>query len=672
MGDTKKSFNFDVLKSLNRNNCMNYVERRLPIIKWLPHYSLREKLLSDIISGITVGLMIVPQSLAIVRIIGTNPIYGLYSSLIGVIVYIFLGTSKDMSLGPTVLVAIASVKGNVYASPIYASIQAFMSGLFLLLMGIFNLGFLMNFIAASVISGFVSAAAITIGVSQLPTFLGIFVANASAKSPIIVLIEVFKQIHNAHIWDSILSVFFLIFLISLQQILQRIINPRMKNLDTLTKKNATIIKIFWFVCVARIALLTVVAILFCYIIKSSVNGSTMSIIGQLDSGLPQLWNPFQSANVSINTNSNSVNYEIKNVGDILSDISVSIILTAIISMMEHLSVAKSFSRRFQYVADYSQELFASGMANIMTSFFRGFPIGSSLPRCAVNAAAGVKSPISGIFVCGVVILTLTVLTPVFSYVPKSLLAAIIISAVIPMFDYDSLIMLWKIRKLELINWIVTFGAGLYSLEIGIGFGAAFSVGFILFREMRPRIKSRHEKNYSFDNFTKGDATCTTITFNGGLHYPGAEYLSERVRKIQHENNPTIMVFECQALFEIDVTVALELKQIILENELKNIKTKLINVKKTSAVFDIFQNLNLTKYIDDSKLEESNKDLTVEKIQYKDVSMEKIQYKDDMDEMIIPEIKTDKTHTLCFDTIADGVVAVDGHNMVKNNSISADE
>ena len=247
-----------------------------PISKWLPTYNL-EKLRGDIIAGLAVGLMVVPQSLAIASIAGLAPQHGLYASFPGVFIYCLLGTSKDLNIGPTVMSALMTRRYNVLQHPQIAAIFAFISGMTLFGIGIFKIGFIVQFISAPVFSGFVSAAAIIITVNQFNDLLGL------PKGPLSFfqrLKQIGANIQKARVGDAVLGITCLVFLLTFHFIGKRIAKPGVKKLPKTAKS------IICGINIAKSALAAIIATLVAYLFHITGYSDVFVLAGKLPKGMP--------------------------------------------------------------------------------------------------------------------------------------------------------------------------------------------------------------------------------------------------------------------------------------------------------------------------------------------------------------------------------------------------
>lgn len=284
-----------VLREKCRENCgrcgntkalQAFFKTRVPIANWLPTYTLHD-LQCDLIAGLTVGLMVIPQGLAYAVIAGLDPIYGLYSSFMGCFMYTIFGTSKDITQGPT---AIMSLMVSAYGKPgfpTHAVALTLFSGVIQFTMGIFNLGFLVNFISVPIISGFTSSAAITIGLSQVKDLLGL--KNIPRPFPER-LYNTFKHIGETRKWDLILGVTCIAVLLAMRK-LGRLNWVKIIPLNA-TKWQQISRKTVWVISIARNAIVILISTVLAVVFYLHGHTDIFSLTGELESGLP----PFQVAN----------------------------------------------------------------------------------------------------------------------------------------------------------------------------------------------------------------------------------------------------------------------------------------------------------------------------------------------------------------------------------------
>ena len=252
------------------------VKQKFPILTWITKYSL-EKFRGDLIAGLAVGLMVVPQSLAIASVAGLSPHFGLYASFPGTFMYCLFGTSKDMNVGPTMLAALVTNRYNIFQDPQVASTLAFISGIALLVVGILRAGFIVQFISIPVFSGFISAAAVSISVTQLNDLLGL---PKGPKSFIFRLKHVFTNLDQIKVGDAVLGITCLMILIGLH-VLGKFQTGRT------TKRWQNIARtIFRLTNVSKSALIAILATVVAYIAFISGKQDLFTLAGKLPKGLP--------------------------------------------------------------------------------------------------------------------------------------------------------------------------------------------------------------------------------------------------------------------------------------------------------------------------------------------------------------------------------------------------
>ncbi|XP_009074526.1 PREDICTED: sodium-independent sulfate anion transporter, partial [Acanthisitta chloris] len=329
--------------------------------------------------------------------------YGLYSSFMGCFVYCFLGTAKDVTLGPTAIMSLL-VSSYAFHEPVYAILLTFLSGCIQLAMGLLNLGFLLDFISCPVIKGFTSAASITISFNQIKNILGL---------------------------QGIPRQFFL----QVYETLRRIGETRFSYW------------IVWISATARNALVVLFAGLVAY--SFQVMGSQpLTLTGPIPQGLP----PLRLPRFSLVAPNGTVSFQ-----TMVQDMGVGLAVVPLMGLLETIAIAKAFASQNGYRIHPNQELLALGVANILGSFVSSYPITGSFGRTAVNAQSGVCTPAGGLVTGALVLLSLAYLTSLFYYIPKAALAAVIISAVVPMFDAGIFRTLWRVKRLDLVPLCVSEG-----------------------------------------------------------------------------------------------------------------------------------------------------------------------------------------------------------------------
>ncbi|KAJ3575411.1 hypothetical protein NP233_g1111 [Leucocoprinus birnbaumii] len=445
-----------------------YILSLFPILTWIHRYNLGW-LSGDLIAGLTVGIVVVPQGMSYAQVATLPPQYGLYSSIVGVFIYGFFGTSKDVSIGPTAVMSltmaiiIKNVQGQYpgeWDAPTIATTAGLISGAIVLAIGLLRLGWLVDFIPLPTISGFMTGSAITIVSSQLPGLLGVsgFDTRAAAYSVILHTLEHLPKTTLDAAWG--LSALFSLYLIKYS--CNRAVGrwPR---------------KARWFfvVNVMRnaivIVVLTIASWLYCRRRESSKGKFPIHILQNIPAGLQHIDAPRLE-------------------GRLISALAPQMPITAIISFLEHIAIAKCFGRLTGYKINPNQELIAIGVANTVGSCFGAYPATGSFSRSALAQKSGVRTPISGMFTSVVVIIALYGLTRAFYWIPNAALCAVIIHAVADLVESPhEVYRFWCISPLEFFIWFATVLITVFaSVEDGIYFSIGVSLVLLLIRLSHPR------------------------------------------------------------------------------------------------------------------------------------------------------------------------------------------
>ncbi|XP_003632863.1 probable sulfate transporter 3.4 [Vitis vinifera] len=426
-----------------------------PIFHWAPTYSLA-LLRSDIISGLTIASLAIPQGISYAKLANLPPIIGLYSSFVPPLIYSILGSSRHLAVGP---VSIASlVMGTMLnnavscsADPILylklAFTATFFAGLFQAALGLLRLGFIIDFLSKATLVGFMAGAAVIVSLQQLKGLLGI--AHFTTKMQIVpVLTSVFQQRHEWS-WQTIVMGFgFLAFLLITRQISMR--RP----------------KLFWVSAAAPLTSV-ILSTLLVFLLKSKLHG--ISIIGHLPKGL----NP---------PSSNMLYFH----GSYLAVAIKTGIITGILSLTEGIAVGRTFAALRNYQVDGNKEMMAIGFMNMAGSCSSCYVTTGSFSRSAVNYNAGAQTAVSNIIMASTVLVTLLFLMPLFHYTPNFILAAIIITAVIGLIDYEAAYKLWKVDKLDCFACLCSFFGVLFiSVPLGLAIAVGVSVFKVLLHVTRP-------------------------------------------------------------------------------------------------------------------------------------------------------------------------------------------
>ncbi|XP_050510181.1 sodium-independent sulfate anion transporter isoform X1 [Diabrotica virgifera virgifera] len=521
-------------KKLRSSCSKKKLYRRVPVLNWLPRYN-SENAVGDLVAGITVGLTVIPQALAYSNIAGLSTVYGLYSSFLGPIVYIFIGSCKDVPVGPSAISALMTYQATKGLGPEYAILLTFLTGIVLLLMGLFGLGFLIDFVSGPVSSGFTSAVALIIVTSQVKDVLGI---HASGNTFVETWKSIFEDIHHTQGWDAMLGVVCIAVLLILRIIGSLKLSSRENEQPTTFQKLVN--RFLWLIGTARNAILVIVCGFIGY--SFCLNGEPpFKVIGHVPQGLPTVVPPPFSYHRNINGTVTNDSFT-----DMITKLGSAIIVVPLIAILENIAVCKAFANG--KVVDSTQEFIAVGICNIFNSFVQAFPSTGSLSRSAVNNSSGVRTPLGGLYTGILVILALLFFTPYFYYIPKATLAGVIIAAVIFMVEVKVVKPMWRSKKSDLVLGFATFIACLVlALEIGILVGIGINLLFILYHAARPKITVEKLLSNESNEYLM-------LTPDRCLIFPSVDYVRNLVTK--HSLRQGIpVVIDCSHIYGADYTAA---------------------------------------------------------------------------------------------------------------------
>jgi SulP family sulfate permease len=519
------------------------LKKYFPFLEWISNYR-SDYFKRDLLAGITVAVLLIPQGMAYALIAGLPPIYGLYAALTPQIVYAFLGTSRQLAVGPVAmdsllvaagLSALAIVEPSQYIQ--MAILLALLMGAIQLLLGLFRMGFIVSFLSKPVISGFTSAAAIIIGFSQLKHLLGI---QLSQSNQLHIVIESILQsnvpVHFATLIIGVLSVV-LILLIK---------NWNRKIPSALI---AVVLGISW-------------------VYFNGLDKQGVAVVGLIPQGLPSFQTPVLEM-------------------DTIKQLLPTALTLALVAFMEAISVAKAIEENHkEHIVDPNQELIALGSSNIVGSFFLSYPTTGGFSRTAVNDQAGAKTGMAALITALIVGLTLMFFTQWFYYLPKAVLASIIIVAVVNLIDFKFAVRLYKKRKDEFAILVLTFLATLFlGITKGIGMGIVISLLLLVYRASKPhhaflgRIgKTNYFKNINrFPDEVVQRDDLIILRFDAQLFFGNIQYFKELVSKAIEENENTVkgFIINMRAVNYIDSTASEQLYELILSLQQKGIRVMVV-------------------------------------------------------------------------------------------------
>lgn len=443
-----------------RSTCSNIfrlktLQKRFPILVWLPQYK-KDYIFGDIVAGISVALTVIPQALAYAGIAGLDLQYGLYACFLGCFIYIFIGSSKDVPIGPTAISALLSfqIAGGSWQ---LATLLTFLTGLIEILMGVFRLGFLIDFVSGPVGAGFTSAVSLIIFSSQMKDLLGI---HTSGNTFLQVWISIINDIHNISWPDFVLGLICIVLLLSLRALAACSLGP--KENKTTCQKLMT--GIFWTVGTARNALLVCGTAGLGYWLSVSGNENLVRTVGFVPKGLPEFRPPPFHMDAVVNETTGELVQDAQSFWDMVSTLGSGLIVVPLIALLETMAVVQAFGKcsnshssgaSISFLVspiadgkptDATQELIASGICNVANSFVQGLRSNGGVARGAILNASGVRTQLSNLYTGVIVIIALLYLTPCFYYIPKAALAAIIIAAVVFMVQYRVIKPMWHSKS----------------------------------------------------------------------------------------------------------------------------------------------------------------------------------------------------------------------------------
>ncbi|XP_039965088.1 sodium-independent sulfate anion transporter isoform X2 [Bactrocera tryoni] len=512
---------------------VDVAHRLLPGIKWLHGYTAQDAI-ADLIAGITVGLTVLPQGLAYATLAGLEPQYGLYSAFVGGIVYAFLGSCRQVTIGPTALLALMTSRHTSFglnSGPAYAILLCLISGLVEFLMAVLRLGALVDLISLPVTVGFTSATAVIIGTSQLKGLLGI--RGGGGGSGFMKTMEsVFTNLDKIRYGDFTLGIVAITILLLLRKLKDVKIPGRRILSGTL-----------WVVATGRNALVVLIASILAYNTCETHESCPFVLTGKVKSGFPDVEFPKFHTTIQA-ANGTAIEQDYK---DMLKELGPSMIILPVIAVLGNVAISKAFSSAG---ISPTRELVALSLSNVVGSFFSSMPVTGSFSRSAVNHASGVRTPIGGFYTSALVLLALGLLAPYFQYIPKAALSAVIISAVIFMIEFEVVKPLWRCSRRELLPGAITFVVSLaIGVELGLLLGVGVDVAYLVYRAARPALTVSKLRT------TNGTDYILMRPIHSSLYFPAIEWVRTGISKAVVMHGTAPVVLDCSNMHELDFTAA---------------------------------------------------------------------------------------------------------------------
>ena len=535
--------------------------RFVPFLEWIGELRSGETLRADLLAGITVALVLVPQSMAYAQLAGLPPYVGLYASFIPVIIASFLGSSRQLATGPVAVVSLmtaAALQPIAAGSPegylVYAALLAILVGGFQLMLGLFRLGVLVDFLSHPVVVGFTNGAAIIIATSQLSKLFGVRVESSEHHYETVwrVLVEASQ---NTHLLTLVMGIAALAIMILLKKYA-----PKVPGVLT------------------AVVVTTLASWLFGF---QAAGGA---VVGEVPSGLPGFSLPEFSWTVT---------------GQLLA----SAVTIALIGFMEAIAIAKAMAGQTRQRLDTNQELVGQGIGNITSGLFQGYPVSGSFSRSAVNFSAGARTGFAAVVTGAVVAITLLFLTPLLYHLPQATLAAVIMMAVVNLVKISPIRHAMKIQPHD--GWvaIITFALTLVvapHLDQAIIVGVLLSLGLYLYRTMRPRFVelSLHEdgtlRAASLYNLPT-DEVMSIMRFDGSLYFANSGYFETRMlAHVAGKDKLKYLIIDCEGINEIDAS-GMEMIE-GLTHRLNTGGVTLMFARAKKQVLDIFRNSGFMEHL----------------------------------------------------------------------------
>ena len=555
---------------------MNLWRNFVPFTSWIHELKSVDVLHADIVAGITVALVLIPQSMAYAQLAGLPAYFGLYISLLPVMVAAIWGSSRQLATGPVAVVSLMTatylapiVGGTVLSNPDLAAqyiplamFLAFLVGLFQLFLGVFRLGMVVNFLSHPVIVGFTNAAALVIGLSQLSKMFGVTMPGGPSENFLQVRIwGVLQQLGLTHMPTLIMGVAALALMFGLKKYA-----PKLPGV------------------LIAVVLTTIVSYLINF---EAMNGK---VVGIVPSGLPDLKVP-------------PVSFEL------IRQLLPAAMIITLVGFMEAISIAKSMAARTRDRLDPNQELIGQGLGNIAGSFSQAYPASGSFSRSAVNLNAGAKTGFSSVVTAIVVVITLLFLTPLLYHLPQSVLAAVIMMAVFGLINFKAIKYAWDVNKHDGAAALVTFFATLTlapSLDLGIFIGAGLSIILYLYRTMKPRIaflgryKDGTLRDISVHTDLPVDEKVVALRFDGSLYFANVSFFEEAILAASADNpNASYILVVGNGINELDASGEETLHHLV--SRLRESGVTLVFSGLKRQIFQIMTRSHLREHIGEDNL-----------------------------------------------------------------------
>ncbi len=535
--------------------------RFIPFLRWIRELKNKDTLRADVVAGITVALVLIPQSMAYAQLAGLPPYVGLYASFLPPLVASFFGSSRQLATGPVAVVSLmtaAALGPLASANPegylAYAMILAVLVGLFQLSLGLMRLGVVVDLLSHPVVVGFTNAGALIIATSQLGKLFGVSVAPSE---------HYYETVHNTvlaamehtHTPTLVMGVVAISIMVGLKR---------------------------FFPSIPNVLTAVVVTTLASWIIGFEENGG--AVVGAIPQGLPGITIPEFNK-------------------DIIKQLITSAVVISLVGFMEAIAIAKAMAAQTRQRLDTNQELVGQGLSNIISGMFSGYPVSGSFSRSAVNINAGALTGFSSVVTGVVVGFTLLFLTPLLYHLPNATLGAVIILAVINLIKAAPVIHAWKAQPQDAVISVITFVLTLYlapHLEGGILAGVGLSLLVFMIRSMRPRVAvlSRYKdgtmRDISVHPLPTSDQI-SLIRFDGSLFFANASYFEDKIlEEVASKPRLRFIIVDASGINQLDATGEEVLHHLAERLNANDIEIVFAGMKK--QFMDVIRRTRLIEYM----------------------------------------------------------------------------
>jgi SulP family sulfate permease len=519
---------------------INHLRRFVPILDWGRSYT-RGAFSNDLIAALIVTIMLIPQSLAYALLAGLPPEAGIYASIVPIVLYAIFGTSRALAVGPVAVVSLltATAIGQVaeqgtagYA--VAALTLAFLSGAFLVLMGVMRLGFMANFLSHPVIAGFITASGVLIATSQLRHILGVDAHGHTLPEMIGSILPHLPETNWVTLAIGSLATGFLFWVRKHLKHFLGFLGAGPVLADILTKAGP----------VAAVVATTV------SVWALGLNAQGVQIVGTVPQGLP----PFTMPDLSF---------------DLVGELIAPAILISIIGFVESVSVAQTLAAKKRQRIDPDQELIGLGAANLGAAFTGGYPVTGGFARSVVNFDAGAETPAAGAFTAVGLAIAAFALTPLVYFLPKATLAATIIVAVLSLVDFSVLKKTWVYSRADFVAVATTIGLTLgLGVEVGVASGVVTSILLHLYKTSRPHVAevglvpdTQHFRNI-LRHEVETIPSVVTLRVDESLYFVNARFLEDLIQhRVPEGGSVSHVILMFSAVNEVDYSALESLEAI---------------------------------------------------------------------------------------------------------------